>query len=217
MSGNGLALQSNPIGCGAAVNGHKPHSSRYHRDEWGTHRQMSGPPGAGAVFAKRAVTRGVLFAMSVLCIALSLSIQGCRELHQSFYPTLANAINSGEITRGWLPDFMPATTRDIHIAYDPSSPMTWCAFKFSPDDSQLLRTHLASSKSLSSSVRNIQSSGWQWWPDFLKGNLDRAAIQNRGFTVYEVTEQDKSAFAREILFVINWQTGYGYFYRTAGG
>jgi len=162
----------------------------------------------GAVFA--------FPAMAALSIFLSLPLQGCRE-PQSFYPTLGNAINSGEVTRGWLPDFMPATTHDIHIAYDPSSPMTWCAFQFSPDDSQRLRSHLDSPKALSPRVRNIEGSGWQWWPDFLKGHLDLATIQNRGFTAYVVTEQDRGPYTLEVLFVINWQTGYGYFYRTASG
>jgi hypothetical protein len=147
---------------------------------------------------------------------LSLPLQGCRE-PQSFYPALTNAVNSGEVARGWLPDFMPTTTHDIHIAYDPSSPMTWCAFQFSPDDSQPLRRHLASPTALSPRVSNIVGSGWQWWPDFLKGQLDLAAIQNRGFTAYVVTEQDKGPYTLEVLFVINWQTGYGYFYRTASG
>lgn len=173
--------------------------------------------GGGIAITKLVRRRSVLIAISVLCATLSSPFLGCRESHQSFYPTLAAAMKAGEIARGWLPDFMPASTHDIHIAYDPSSPMTWCAFQFSPDDSQGLRSRLVSPKALPARVRNIKGSGWQWWPDFLNGNLNLAAIQNRGFTPYVVTEQDMGASTREVLFVINWQTGYGYFYRTASG
>lgn len=150
-------------------------------------------------------------------VALSLSVQGCREPHQSVYPTLAAAIKSGEITRGWLPDFMPASAHDIRIAYDPSSSMTWCAFRFSPDDSQLLRSHLTRPQVLPPRVRRLDSSGLKWWPDFLKGNLNLAAIQCHGFTVYVVTEQDVGTSTLKVLFAINWLTGDGYFYRTTGG
>lgn len=170
----------------------------------------------GRVLANEGRNCGVLFAIA-LSLVMSLPLQGCSELHQSFYPTLGDAINSGEITRGWLPDFVPANTHDIRIAYNPSSAKTWCAFQFSPDGSQRLRNHLSSPQMLPPRVRRIEGSGLEWWPDFLRGTLNLAAIQSHGFTVYLVSERDIGENTREVLFAINWLTGRGYFYRTTGG
>ena len=156
-------------------------------------------------------------AISALCIVSSALLQGCRERHEYFYPSLADAARSGEITRGWMPDFLPASSRTIHIAYDPSSPRTWCTFEFSSDDSQRLRENLRSVTSLPPRVKRIGTPGPSWWPDFLKGDVDVTTIRGNGFASYIVTEPDVGANTLEVLFVIDWTKGRGYFYRTASG
>jgi hypothetical protein len=155
-------------------------------------------------------------AISVLCFASFALLQGCRERHEYFYSSLADAAKSGEITRGWMPDFMPVSSRAIHIAYDPSSPRTWCVFEFSPDDSQRLRKNLRSVTSLPPSLKQIANPRLSWWPSLLKGNLDVTTIYGRGFAPYIITERDVGANTLEVLFVIDWAKGRGYFYRTAG-
>jgi hypothetical protein len=58
----------------------------------------------------------------ILCVGLSLIVAaGCGDRHESFYPSLAYAIDAGEIDRGWIPNFLPESSRAIHIIYDPAS------------------------------------------------------------------------------------------------
>lgn len=156
-------------------------------------------------------------AICAFCVVSSVLLQGCRERHEYFYPSLADATRSGEITRGWMPEFMPASSRAIHIAHAAESPRTWCVFDFSPEDSQRLRENLRSVTSLPPRVKRIGTPGPSWWPDFLKGDVDVATISGNGFASYIVTEPNVGADTLEVLFVIDWTKGRGYFYRTASG
>ena len=156
-------------------------------------------------------------AIGVLLIASSVLLVACHERNESFYPSLADAIKAGEITRGWLPDFLPGSTRAIHISYDPSSPRTWCAFDFSPDDSQRLRQTLANGvDALPVRVRHLDDPGVSWWPELLKGDLDVQKLHGNGFVLYTLTEPDVESKTRLVLFAIDSAKGRGFFYRTPG-
>ena len=156
-------------------------------------------------------------AVAALCIIVSSALfQACRERRESFYSSLFEATNSGEITRGWIPGFLPGSSRAIHIIYDPSSPRTWCAFEFSPDDSQRFRDNLTSVDALPPRVRRVGNPGVSWWPDFMKGDLDVGRLHGQGFILYVVVEPDVGSSTRLVLFAIDWATGRGFFYRTPG-
>lgn len=156
-----------------------------------------------------------LLALPILCAGLtSFFAAGCGDRRDSFYPSLADAIKSGEVTRGWIPDFLPKGSRAIHIIYDPSSPRTWCAFEFSPDDSQRLRENLTSIDGLPPSIKRVPSPGVSWWPAVLKGNLDVVKINTAGFKLYKVEEAVTSVNPDILLFAVDWTNGRGFFYRT---
>jgi len=157
----------------------------------------------------------LLLALPILCVGLtSIFAAGCGDRRQSFYPSLADAIKSGEITRGWIPDFLPESSRAIHLIYDPSSPRTWCAFEFSPDDSQRLRENLTSIDGLLPSIKRVTSPGVSWWPGVLKGNLNVVKINTAGFKLYKVEEAETSVNPDILLFAVDWSNGRGFFYRT---
>src|SRR5207253_11025087 len=93
---------------------------------------------------------------SLVCLLSIALLQACRKGQERFYPVLADATKSGEVTRGWLPDFLPKSSSKIHLLYDPSSPRTWCAFEFSPTDTQRLRGNLTSVEATPARVRYIE-------------------------------------------------------------
>src|SRR6266496_5407828 len=126
----------------------------------------------------------------ILWIAVIALCGACNERRESSYRSLADAIAAGEATRGWIPDWLPPSSHAIKLAYDPSSPRTWCAFEFSPDDSQRLREKLTRVDALPSRVRGIGNPDLSWWPEFLTGDLDGGGPQKRGFDVYVMTETD---------------------------
>jgi hypothetical protein len=152
--------------------------------------------------------------LPVLCVGLgSILIANCSDRQESFYPALADATRAGEITRGWIPDFLPESAQAIHIIYDPGSPRTYCAFEFSPDDSQRLIKDLNNLDALPPSVRDVQRSGVSWWPAMLKGNLDVERIHRAGFKLY-IVEEPGPPNTDILLFAIDWTKGRGFFYRT---
>jgi hypothetical protein len=150
----------------------------------------------------------------ILCVGLSLIVAaGCGDRRESFYPSLAYAISAGEINRGWIPDFLPESSRAIHIIYDPASPRTYCVFEFSPNDSQRLMKNLTNLDALPPSVKDVPRSGVSWWPAMLKGNLDVEKIHRAGFTLY-VVEEPGPPNTDILLFAIDWTNGRGLFFRT---
>ena len=152
--------------------------------------------------------------LPILCVGLSLILAaGCGDRRESFYPSLADAISAGETNRGWIPDFLPESSRAIHIIYDPASPRTYCAFEFSPDDSQRLMKNLTNLDALPPSVKHVQRSGVSWWPAMLNGNLELRKIHEAGFKVYSVEEPGTPGETDALLFAIDWTNGRGFLYR----
>jgi hypothetical protein len=152
-----------------------------------------------------------------ICVATSALLQTCGGRRESLYASLADGIKAGEVTRGWIPDYLPRSSYAIHIIYDPSSPRTWCAFEFSPSDSQSLKKNLTSVDVLPQRLKHVDGPGASWWPDFLKGDLDVARLQGNGFGAYVAEEPDVQSNTDLVLFAIDWTKGRAFFYRTAGG
>lgn len=149
-------------------------------------------------------------------MALSVPCWGCNGRREASYSTLTDAISAGETARGWIPDWLPRSSRVIKVSYDPSSPTTWCSFHFSPDDSATFRQNLISTTTIPAFVRHIPNPSVVWWPGFLTGRVDSREVQKHGFQLYAVTEPDVGAATRTVLFAVNWTTGYALFYRSAG-
>jgi hypothetical protein len=149
-----------------------------------------------------------------LCVEASMFLQACNNRQESFYPSLADAIKAGEVMRGWIPDYLPKSSHAIRIIYDPSSPRTWCAFQFSPADSQGLKKNLAGIETLPQKVKHMEGPGVSWWPSFLKGDFDAAKLHGNGFDACLVEESDVNSRTDAVLFAIDWAKGRGIFYRT---
>jgi hypothetical protein len=152
-----------------------------------------------------------------MCIAANALLQACGDRQESSYATLADAAKAGDINRGWIPDYLPTSSHAIHIVYDPSSPRTWCAFEFSPADSQSLKKNLTSVDVLPQRLKHVDGPSASFWPDFLKGDLDVARFQGTGFGAYVAEEPDVQSNTDLVLFAIDWTKGRAFFYRTAGG
>ncbi len=156
--------------------------------------------------------------VALLSAGLTVALVACHgDRQESFYPTLAEADKDGAITRGWIPYFLPGSSRDIHEIHDLSPSTEWCAFEFLPSDSQVLRERLERVQTLSRTVRAVPSPGVPWWPDALSGNLDVKKIGSAGFHLYVVVEPATSVTTATFLFAIDWTKGRGFFYDASGG
>ena len=160
------------------------------------------------------VRRWVIFI--VLSVASIAVYRACDERRESFYPLLADAVKAGEITRGWLPEYLPGSSRNIHLLHRVDSPRTLCAFEFSPDDSQRFRERITSADVLPPEVRRIGNPGVSWWPEVLMGDVDIGKLRERGFVTYTAVEPSYGSSTRVVLFSIDWKNGRGFFYNPPG-
>ena len=152
-------------------------------------------------------------ALLILCVS-GLLLQSCNERMESFYPVLSDAIASGAIYRGWIPDFLPKSAYDIHEMHYTDASIPWCSFNFSPDDSQYFRNALAESiDELPSGLKSVDSPKKSWWPEFLEDDPDIEMIHERGFALYNIEEPSYIDQTRPVLFAIDWAKGLGFFYR----
>ena len=159
-------------------------------------------------------SKATLF-VTVLCVGLACVLVACHsDRRESSYTSLADAKKDGAIDRGWIPDFLPESSRAIHEVHDISPSTTWCAFEFFPSDSQGLRKSLKSVGELAPSVTRVPKPGESWWPAVLDGNLDVRTIQKAGFELYMIEARETPSSTEVLLFAIDWTKGHGFFYRT---
>ena len=152
---------------------------------------------------------------AVLCVGLICIFVACHSDHrESYYPTLRDADKEGATTRGWIPDLLPQSSRNIREVHEISPSTEWCVFEFVPTDSQVLRTNLKSVSALPPSVRSVPNPGVSWWPAALNGKLDVEKIHREGFEIYVVERPADSVTTNISLFAIDWSNGRGFFYST---
>jgi len=136
------------------------------------------------------------------------------DRRESFYPSLADADKDGAITRGWIPEFLPQSSRAIHEVHDISPSREWCTFEFAPSDTQNLRKDLKSVETLPPRVAHVPKPGVSWWPVVLQGDLDVARIHRAGFELYAFEKPVTSVDMEISLVAIDWSKGMGLFYST---
>ena len=176
---------------------------------------QSSRKGLSSVLKKRMLSSRVSLLMVVLCVGLTSVVLACSsDRHESFYPYLADAKKNGAIDHGWIPEFLPESSRAIHELHHISPSTTWCAFEYLPSDSKGLQKTLRSINGLPPSLRRVPSPGVSWWPVVLEGNLDVEKINKAGFELYVLERPDTPSSAEVLLVTVDWQKGRGFFYRT---
>lgn len=139
----------------------------------------------------------------------------CGGSHRvSSYASLADADKDGAITRGWIPEFLPASSRNIHETHENSGDVEWCAFECSPRDSQELQKALKSVDSIPVSVQHIPNPRVAWWPAVLTGHVDVNRVRSARLQLYIVEMPVNSVTSEIRLFAVDWTKGTGFFYGT---
>jgi hypothetical protein len=151
--------------------------------------------------------------VTILCLLTSVLVACSGERPESFYASLADADKDGAITRGWIPDFLPESSRGIHELHRISGGKTWCAFEFSSGDAERLRTHLKGANALAPSVKHVLNPGVSWWPSVLVGDLDAEKIRRAGFDLSMIVAPETRSSTEVLLFAIDWSRGRGFFSR----
>lgn len=161
-----------------------------------------------------------MIAKVTFVLGMALALLACGErLIESSYKSMLEAKQEGAIDHGWIPDYLPPSSRDIHELHRISNPVGWCSFQFSPSDSEALRKTLQTLGHRAPSYERIESPGKTWWPALLEGNLNMREVNVDGYELYVINKSEQDAMHRtfDYLFLIDWSKGAGFFYQTTRG
>lgn len=161
-----------------------------------------------------------MIARVMLGLGIAAALLACGERPiESSYKSMLEAKQEGAIDHGWIPDYLPASSRDIHEVHRISNPVGWCSFEFSPSDSEALRKSLQTLGHRTLSYERIESPSKTWWPALLEGNLNIRDVNANGYELFVISKPEQDAMHRtfEYLFLINWSKGAGFFYQTTRG
>jgi hypothetical protein len=151
--------------------------------------------------------------LQVVCPLLICLLSGCHENRfESSYVSIGDAVKDGAVARGWVPSFLPVSSRNIHIAGDLSPSRVWCSFEFAPADSDRLQKPLKDLDIFPPQLQNVPGPANPWWPPFLEGQLDLKKIHDAGLQLYLVEEPATASTKAVELFAIDWANGRGFIY-----
>jgi hypothetical protein len=188
-----------------------PHSIAQKVIEWGTPELRAPSAQSNECFGWKQTPKNP---RSGALLLFACVLAGCHRTteFESFYPSLTDAVKDRAFERRWLPSFLPANSRNIHVAGDLSPSRVWCAFEFILADSDQLRKSLKPVDTLPASLANVPGPGKSWWPSFLEGNLDPKRIHDAGLQLYVVEEPATASTTTLELLVIDWAKGRAFLY-----
>jgi hypothetical protein len=151
------------------------------------------------------------------CWLLVLSVTvGCHSDRVEWsYESLADLKKAEPSAQSWVPeDLLPESSHNILVAGELSPSKEWCAFEFTPSDSERVQKALKKVEYLPQSVRSVQNPHKVWWPNVLVGPLDAKEIRGTGLQIFIAEKPANAVNTTIFLFALDLAKGQGYFYST---
>lgn len=112
----------------------------------------------------KASTAFLILALGVICLASGCTAQG------RTYTDIADATASGAFNKGWLPDVLPKSSRDIKLAADVESATGHGSFGFNKSEYARFVSSLSAYDGVLSknakdneSIKRRKAAGWEGW------------------------------------------------------
>lgn len=151
-------------------------------------------------------------------VFLSLFVLACSETKDNFYKTIDEARRNSAFDKGWIPDILPASSREIHERHDLDTNAVWLRFKFDKTDVKGLIDQLEEIKPAEINTIEITRPNVNWWPkDLNKDSLmknEQSALRlykyKKVFTYANGSQKVIPAF-----FIIDWNANIAYYWQYA--
>lgn len=105
---------------------------------------------------------------TVALAAIAAFTTGCGETRESHFVDRERAVAAGEIDRGWIPDWLPPSARDIRERHHVDSSATLLSFAFDEKDRDQFLRQCEPSGKLPESPSKALTAGISWWPTELR-------------------------------------------------
>jgi hypothetical protein len=163
-------------------------------------------------------------AFAVLTVLFGLIVFASLERKLAFttstrtYATIQQAVDQGVVAKGWLPAFLPTSSRDIREKRNFEQNLVLAAFEFDPgeDLSPLLQTmELAPQNVLEASRPSPIGQSTAWFPtELINGQFQ--AVAAKGFRFYQAEETVVGVTCNWFL-ALNARSGLGYLWLKVAG
>ena len=159
--------------------------------------------------AKAAPCLGVIRACGLIVLATLLAVPlGCRDkdVVTSSFATMAEARDSGAVSRGEIPAGVPDGAQDVRIARDLDSGRHWGLFNFGERDAEALRRLLQPEEAPLDGIECDIPPRIEWWPILLRGPINAEHAKSAGLQSYRSREGS-------LMVVVNWKQGRAYYWK----
>ena len=150
----------------------------------------------------------------ILIGVVFLACCGCSDSFDASYATLDDARRAGAISRGWIPECLPSSSREIREHHDIDINHGWMRFGFEPADSVVFLHAIR--RVPDDSIRFLQLAipSVPWWNSSLSPGRLPEASNERGFLFftlrYEETNEAGTVFTTDWRFALKLSEGVGY-------
>jgi hypothetical protein len=123
------------------------------------------------VTSSSSIDRGALF-VAVVLLAAACDYLDTRE---SAYATLAEARAAGALARGWVPEYLPASAREIRERHNVDTNEVWGRFEFDANDRAPTARACRSIDVGQLNLPGAETRGTAWWAEMLRTDPSAAA------------------------------------------
>jgi hypothetical protein len=146
-------------------------------------------------------------------------ILGCGETKDSFYPNLDAAKKAGAIERGWIPDIIPESSKEIYERHNLDTNRVWVRFKFDRGDIKRLINRVEElTPAEITNIKFVSPGRINWWPKKLDKDSFSTKGPQSGLKIYKynrVLEYSDNRQKRVLsCFVIDWDSNIAYYWQT---
>lgn len=121
------------------------------------------------------------------------------ESKEGHYPDMKAAGTAGEISRGWIPTFVPESAVDIRLKYDVENNRTWLSFRGIVDRSTLPESCLSvTTKDVTYPINGPRG----WWPEALTADAKESKTE---YEYYACKDGEMLATDRTKTQVFLWR------------
>ncbi len=157
-----------------------------------------------------------LVALIAVCLACNWI-----ETRERSYPSYDDAVSAGEMVRGWLPEWVPASSFDLRLRNDTDTNELWIEFSFVESD---LKEASQTMRPLDSGdpkrLRVRRAGEISWWPEDLRGVFEWRELTGQ-YQFFQVDrkqgmgEQEGSRSRESGYLAVSWGTGEAYYWETS--
>ncbi len=117
--------------------------------------------------------------VTIWSIVIGLAIlTNCKrmESNENYYVDYEAAMKAGEISRGWIPDYMPKSSKEIRLKYNIDTNQVWLFFRLNSSDVGLLLQ--SCEESTQNEIKYPHESPNWWSKDLRIVSTDKKKLQS---------------------------------------